>query len=191
MEKNLILAGVGGQGILTISYLICNASLDKGWNFKQAEVHGMAQRGGAVQSHLRVSSEPIASDLIPHGKADLLLSVEPLETLRYLEYLSSNGWVVTSIDPYKNIPDYPEHDDLLKILEKLPNKILVDSKKIAQDVGSVRTQNVIMLGVAAPKLGFSAEDFFPHLEALFKHKGEKIVQTNKDAIQAGYRLGSE
>ena len=190
MEKNLILAGVGGQGILTISYLICNASLEKNWNFKQAEVHGMAQRGGQVQSHLRISDKPIASDLIPKGRADLILSVEPLEVLRYLEYLKEDGLVVTSIDPYINIPNYLAEDDLMQKLNALPNKILVDSKKLATEAGSHRVQNIVMLGAAAPTLGFVPEDFFPHLEALFGRKGEKIVDTNKKAIKMGFKLGT-
>ncbi len=190
MNKNIILAGVGGQGILTISYLICNAALDKNLNFKQAEVHGMAQRGGAVQSHLRISDKPIASDLIPKGTADMILSVEPLEVFRYTDYLRPDAFVITNTDPYINIPDYPDSSDLQKMLGALPNKILLDSKAIARDIGSLRVQNIVMLGAASPQLGFVPEDFYPHLEKLFSRKGEKIVKQNKDAINAGYVIGS-
>ena len=97
MEKNIILAGVGGQGILSIAFVIDHAALDAGFNFKQAEVHGMAQRGGAVQSNLRYGDGEIWSDIIPMGKADMVLSVEPLEAMRYWQYLRPGGWVVTSL----------------------------------------------------------------------------------------------
>jgi indolepyruvate ferredoxin oxidoreductase, beta subunit len=189
MEKNLILCGVGGQGILSISFVICNAALEKGWNFKQAEVHGMAQRGGAVQSHLRIASSPIASDLIPTGQADLILSVEPLEVFRYIDYLKPDGMVITSNVPYVNISNYPDESQIASLLDRLPNKIVVNSKEIAQSIGSTRIQNIIMLGTAAPILGFKPEDFYPSLEQLFQRKGDKIVQMNKDAVLKGYELG--
>jgi len=187
MKRDIILAGVGGQGILSISYLICNAALDRGWNFKQAEVHGMAQRGGAVQSHLRISDQPIQADLIPQGCADIILSVEPMEVFRYIQYLHSDGIVVTSTEPYKNIPNYPEQDYLMSLFEPIKSKVLVDSKKIAKECGSHRSQNIVMLGAGIPTLGFDVNEFDKHLEALFGRKGEKIVQVNKDAIRAGYQ----
>ena len=98
MKKDIILAGVGGQGILSIATVIGEAALAEGWNIKQAEVHGMSQRGGDVQSNLRLSTEPIASDLIAKGGADVIISLEPMEALRYLEYLKKRMWTaVTSI----------------------------------------------------------------------------------------------
>ena len=99
MKKDIILAGVGGQGILSIATVIGQAALAEGWYLKQAEVHGMSQRGGEVQSHLRISTEPIWSDLIPQGKADIILSLEPLEALRYVPWLAPEGCVVTSSVP--------------------------------------------------------------------------------------------
>ncbi len=137
MKQDIILAGVGGQGILSIAFVIDNAALADGLQFKQAEVHGMAQRGGAVQSHLRLSSERIWSDLIPKGEADLILSVEPLEALRYFDYLRPDGIVVTSSTPYKNIPDYPDLDRLLGEVAKAGGSVIVDSEKLAKEAGTV------------------------------------------------------
>src|SRR4030042_5605627 len=113
MKQDIILAGVGGQGILSIAFVIAGAALEDGLEVKQAEVHGMSQRGGAVQSHLRLSQERIFSDLIPKGEADLILSVEPLEALRYVDYLRPEGMVVSSRPPFVNIPDYPDLGTIL------------------------------------------------------------------------------
>lgn len=185
MKLDMILAGVGGQGILSISYLICRAALTRGLNFKQAEVHGMAQRGGAVQSHLRISEHVIASDLIPLGGASLILSVEPLEAFRYTQFLNPDGRVISSTVPFINIPNYPDLGQLIQKFDAFPNRILIDSKAIAQAVGNIKTQNLVMLGAASKTMGFSVDEFDPLIEELFARKGEKIVQINKDAIRAG------
>jgi indolepyruvate ferredoxin oxidoreductase beta subunit len=111
MKNDIILSGVGGQGILSIAAAIGLAAVESELFLKQSEVHGMSQRGGDVQSHLRLSDKSIASDLIPYGRADLIISVEPMESLRYLPWLSKDGWLVTSSNPYINIPDYPPPED--------------------------------------------------------------------------------
>ena len=149
MKQDIILAGVGGQGILSIAYVIDNAALADGLFFKQAEVHGMAQRGGAVQSHMRLSDGTIWSDLIPKGGADMILSVEPLEALRYLDYLKPDGIVVTSSTPFRNIPDYPEVDKVLEAIRKAPRSVIVDSEKLAKEAGTVKAQNIVLLGAAS------------------------------------------
>lgn len=131
MQKNIIIAGVGGQGILTIASIIDLAAMNLGLNLKQAEVHGMSQRGGAVESHLRISSKEIYSDLIPLGKADLILSIEPMESLRYLPFLSPEGIIVTTTEPYENIGNYPDIDDLLNNIRMSAKHLLVDAKIIA------------------------------------------------------------
>ncbi|MBN1356050.1 indolepyruvate oxidoreductase subunit beta [bacterium] len=189
MEKNMILCGVGGQGILSISYVICNAALANGWNFKQAEVHGMAQRGGAVQSHLRIADKPIASDLIPEGRADLILSVEPLEVFRYIGFLKPDGIIITSTVPYVSIDNYPDAEFMQANLQRLPHKILIDAKEIAQSIGSPKVQNIVILGAAAHSLGFVPENFDTALEELFGRKGEDILRMNKQAVRKGYELG--
>ncbi len=189
MEKNLILAGVGGQGILSIAFVIDNAALDAGYQFKQAEVHGMSQRGGAVQSHLRYADHPIHSDLIPTGRVDMVLSVEPLEVLRYWKTLSPEGWVVSSITPYINIPDYPDMDELLTQLVSFENVVLVDAGKIAQAAGNLRAQNMATLGAASPLLDFDDEQLLKYVRVLFGAKGEKIVAVNEKAYRYGKAAG--
>jgi indolepyruvate ferredoxin oxidoreductase beta subunit len=189
MQKNIILAGVGGQGILSIAYVIDNAALDAGCQFKQAEVHGMAQRGGAVQSHLRYSDGDIHSDLVPVGTAQLILSVEPLEVLRYWHYLEPTGAVVTSVTPYVNIPDYPDLDQLLEDLAQFDNLIMVDTALLARAAGNLRSQNMVALGAAAPQLDFTDDQLLVHVESLFAAKGEKIVDVNKKAFRYGVAAG--
>jgi indolepyruvate ferredoxin oxidoreductase beta subunit len=189
MEKNIILAGVGGQGILSIAFVIDNAALDAGFHFKQAEVHGMAQRGGAVQSNLRYGDSQIWSDIIPTGKADMVLSVEPLEVLRYQHYLRPGGWVVTSTTPYVNIPDYPETDALMAELAEFENIIMVDTAHFARAAGNLRSQNMVAVGAASPLLDFSEDSLLAFVEMLFSRKGEKIVAVNQRAFKLGRDAG--
>jgi indolepyruvate ferredoxin oxidoreductase beta subunit len=189
MEKNIILAGVGGQGILSIAFVIDNAALDAGFHFKQAEVHGMAQRGGAVQSNLRYGDSEIWSDIIPTGKADMVLSVEPLEVFRYRHYLRPGGWVVTSTTPYVNIPNYPEIDGLLDQLAGFENIILVDTAHFARAAGNLRAQNMVTVGAASPLLDFEEDRMLAFVETLFSRKGEKIVAVNQRAFRYGRTAG--
>jgi indolepyruvate ferredoxin oxidoreductase beta subunit len=189
MDKNIILAGVGGQGILSIAFVIDNAALDAGFQFKQAEVHGMAQRGGAVQSNLRYGDSEIWSDIIPTGKADMVLSVEPLEVLRYRHYLRPGGWVVTSTTPYVNIPNYPETDELFTELARFENIVMIDTAHFARAAGNLRAQNMVAVGAASPLLDFEEERLLTFVEALFSRKGEKIVAVNQRAFRLGRAAG--
>jgi len=186
MKTDIILAGVGGQGILTIAATIGMAAVNKGLYLKQSEVHGMSQRGGDVQSNLRISDSPIYSDLIPKGCADIILSVEPMEGLRYLNYLKKDGFLITNSTPYKNIPDYPEMDDLMKVLENIPKKIIIDADSIAKEVGSAKASNIVMLGAAAPFIGLSILELEGGIKSLFGRKGEELVELNIRALHAGY-----
>ena len=185
MKKDIRLAGVGGQGILSIAAVIGMAAVESGLYLKQAEVHGMSQRGGAVQSHLRVSDRPIASDLIPEGSCDMILSVEPMEALRYLPFLSGDGWVVTSNKPFPNIDDYPEEEALFEEIRKVKNHLIVDAYSIARDLGSQKVSNIVMLGAASDKLGITPESLKGAIGALFGRKGEEMVQLNIAALEAG------
>jgi indolepyruvate ferredoxin oxidoreductase beta subunit len=185
MKQDIILAGVGGQGILSIAFVIDNAALADGLQFKQAEVHGMAQRGGAVQSHLRLSSGRIWSDLIPKGEADMILSVEPLEALRYFEYLNPDGIVVTSSTPYKNIPDYPDLDKILAAVRRVQRSVIVDSEKIAKEAGTSKAQNIVMLGAASPFLVLKEASLRSLVEVLFKSRGAAMVESNLKAFELG------
>ena len=189
-KQDIILAGVGGQGILSIAYVIDNAAQEEGLFLKQAEVHGMAQRGGAVQSYLRLSDQTIFSDLIPRGGVDMILSIEPLEAVRYLDALTPKGVVVSSSTPYRNIPDYPDLDRLLSQLRSAPRAVVVDSEKLAKEAGSSRAQNMVMLGAAAPFLILREEILRRFVEALFKPRGEGLVATNLKAFDLGRRAAS-
>lgn len=186
MKKDIILGGVGGQGILTIATTIGLAALSEGLQLKQSEVHGMSQRGGDVQSHLRLSSDPIASDLIPEGKADMIISVEPLEALRYFNMLNrENGWLISSTNPFKNIADYPDLEKVLAEIWKLPRYITIDADKIAQTQGSIRAANIVVLGAASPFIGLKYSSLEDAIRQLFSRKGESLVQLNLKALKAG------
>jgi len=185
MKQDIILAGVGGQGIISIAYVIASTALEEGLELKQAEVHGMSQRGGAVQSHLRISQERIWSDLIPRGEADLVLSVEPLETLRYVDYLRPGGMVIASRTPFVNIRDYPEVEMLLGKIREIPRHLIIDSEKLAKESGSSRTQNMVMLGAAARYLMVKEENLTKFIKVLFERRGETIVAANLKAFALG------
>lgn len=188
MKTDIILSGVGGQGILSIAAVIGEAALCEGLYMKQAEVHGMSQRGGDVQSNLRLSDQPIASDLIPLGAADLIISLEPMEALRYLPYLKKDGWLVTNSQPLVNIPNYPDVEKLKAELDKLPHKVVLDVDVIAKEAGSVRASNIVMLGAATPFLGIEFEKIADGVRRIFERKGEEVVNLNLRALQAGYDL---
>ena len=188
MKVDIILAGVGGQGILSIATCIGMAALNNQLNIKQAEVHGMSQRGGAVQSHLRISDRPIASDLISLGNADLILSVEPMESLRYLPYLSEHGWLVTNSNPYLNIPDYPDMEAIKEQIALIPNHVLLDADKIASDLGSRKISNMVVLGAAIPFIGIPYGHFESGIRALFGRKGEEMVLLNLEALRKGQEI---
>ena len=185
MKLDMIISGVGGQGILSISTIIGTAVVKKGLHFKQAEVHGMSQRGGDVQSHLRISDKPISSDLIQKGKAKMILSVEPMESLRYLPYLEKDGWVVTNSKPFVNIPNYPNVDEILAEIKKVPQNIVIDADKIATEIGTTQVMNVVMLGAASGFMPFEFSELQDAIKAIFGAKGENVVQMNLKALEMG------
>ena len=172
MKKDIILSGVGGQGILSIATVIGKAALKDGLYMKQAEVHGMSQRGGDVQSNLRISDQPIASDLIPTGKCDLIISLEPMEALRYLPYLSPEGWLVTNEAPFINIPNYPAEEDIKAEINKLPHKIMLNVNEVAKEVGSPRVANIVLLGATIPFLGIDYAKVQDSIREIFQRKGD-------------------
>ena len=218
MKTDIILCGVGGQGILSIATIIGEAAMNENLYIKQAEVHGMSQRGGDVQSNLRISSNPIASDLIPKGGAevhgmsqrggdvqsnlrissnpiasdlipkggaDVIISMEPMEALRYLPYLSKEGWIITSSTPFVNIPNYPDIEVIKADLQKLPNVIMLDIEEKAKDAGVPRSANVILLGAAQKALGIEYEKLEDAIRRVFGRKGEAIVEANIKALAIG------
>ena len=188
MQINIILAGVGGQGILSIAAVIDRAALQSGLTIRQTEVHGMSQRGGAVQSHLRISNRDIYSDLIAEGSANLILSVEPLEALRYLPFLAHAGRVITSTDPFINMEGYPTMEDILTELHRTHRPVLVNAAELAREAGNSRTSNMVMLGAASPFIGIAATQLEESIEALFHAKGPDIVAVNIRAFRKGAQL---
>ena len=192
MKRDIILAGVGGQGILSTAAIIGLAAIEKGWYLKQAEVHGMSQRGGDVQSHLRISEDPIYSDLIPFGQADMILSVEPMESLRYMPYLNKEtGWLVTNDMPFVNIPNYPDQEIIYGEIRKVKNHILINAEDIAKDLKSPKSANVVMLGAAIAQLGIERKYFESAIKGLFGRKGEEIVNVNIAALEAGIKFAEQ
>ena len=184
MKKDLILCGVGGQGILSIATIIGEAAVAAGLNLKQAEVHGMSQRGGSVESHLRLSDTTICSDLIPRGEADIIISMDSMEALRYLPYLNANGWVITSSLPFRNIPDYPE--PALGEVRALPHVKMLDIEQRAKELGLTKGANVILLGMAAANLGIlTATQLREAVSRIFASKGQTVVENNLKAFDAG------
>jgi indolepyruvate ferredoxin oxidoreductase beta subunit len=188
MKTDIILSGVGGQGILSIAAVIGEAALKEGLYMKQSEVHGMSQRGGDVQSNLRLSDRPVASDLIPRGQANLIISLEPMESLRYLPYLRADGWLVTNTRPFVNIPNYPPLESIMDELVRLPRRVLLDVEAIAQQTGSPRTANIVMLGASTPFLGIAYAKIAEGVRSIFERKGEAIVSLNLKALRAGFKV---
>jgi indolepyruvate ferredoxin oxidoreductase, beta subunit len=191
MKIDIILAGVGGQGILSIAATIGLAAVEAGLYLKQAEVHGMSQRGGDVQSHLRLSDKEVASDLIPFGKADMIISIEPMEGLRYLPYLKKDGWLITNTKPFINISNYPDEEKLMAEIKALPNHIALDADSVASELGSVKAANMVILGAASPFLDIDFEKLQNAIRALFGRKGEEMVNLNLEAIRAGRKFAFE
>ena len=185
MKIDIILSGVGGQGILSIAATIGLAAVENNLFLKQSEVHGMSQRGGDVQSHLRLSDKQISSDLIPLGKADVIISVEPMESLRYLPWLSESGWLVTNSNPFDNITDYPAIEEIVQEIKKIDNHIIVDADTIAKEIGSSRSGNMVILGAASPFIDIPFTSLEKAIRKLFGRKGEEIVELNLKALKAG------
>lgn len=187
MKKDIKLSGVGGQGILSIATVIGEAATEAGLHLKQAEVHGMSQRGGDVQSDLRLSTNEIFSDQISLGKADLIISMEPMEAMRYLPYLSKEGVIVTSSKPFVNIPNYPDEDALLAELDAMPHVARLDIEQLAKDNGIPKSANMILLGMATRYVEIiSAEQMKQAIRMIFNRKGEQVVNDNLKAFNIGY-----
>ena len=185
MKTDIILCGVGGQGILSIATIIGEAAMNENLYIKQAEVHGMSQRGGDVQSNLRISSNPINSDLIAKASADVIISMEPMEALRYLPYLSKTGWIITSSAPFVNIPNYPDMEVIKADLAKIQNVIMLDIENIAKENNIPRSANVILLGAAQKALGIEYEKLEDAIRRVFGSKGDSVVEANIKALALG------
>ncbi|MCF6213683.1 MAG: indolepyruvate oxidoreductase subunit beta [Flavobacteriaceae bacterium] len=185
MKINIILAGVGGQGILSIAAILDTAALQKNLYVKQSEVHGMSQRGGAVESHVRISDKPIFSDLIPSGKADLIIALEPMELLRYLPFLKKEGWLVSDSNPFDNIAHYPDLKGVLSEIETHKNHIILDALNTAKKIGNSKAANMVLLGASIGILPFTEAVVLAAIKKLFSKKGERIIKLNTAAFLKG------
>ncbi|MDA3851143.1 MAG: indolepyruvate oxidoreductase subunit beta [Spirochaetaceae bacterium] len=185
MKYDIILCGVGGQGVLSVAAAIATASSIEGLKVRQSEVHGMAQRGGAVLSHLRISDAEIPGDLVPKGSADLILSMEPLESLRYLDYLKPNGSLITGGDPYDNIPNYPEIEGLHESIDRLPKSRIIPAKELARQAKNPKASNMVLVGAASSTLPLKMESLKKAIELLFQRKGKEIIEKNLHALDLG------
>ena len=185
MRRDVILAGVGGQGLLSIAAVIGHAALERGLDLRQCEVHGMAQRGGVVQSHIRYADAPLYSDLVREGTADLVLALEPMEGLRYLPFLHQDGALVTNSVPVRNIPDYPDLERILAEIRALPRHCIVDAGALAEEAGSAQSANLVLLGAATPFLSLPEDALESSLRAVFAGKEARIVEANARAFRLG------
>lgn len=191
MKTNIILSGVGGQGILTIAAVLDTAALSENLHIKQSEVHGMSQRGGAVQSHVRISDKEIYSDLIPEGKADLILSVEPMELLRYMPFLNKKGWLITDSNPFVNTGNYPEIKDIYEQIKKHPFHVIINATDVAKKIGNSKVANMVLLGAASSIIPLSEESLLAAIKKLFQYKSEKIISLNIEAFLEGKKIAKE
>ncbi len=185
MKYDIVCSGVGGQGVLSVAALVAYAAMKEGLSVRQSEVHGMAQRGGAVMSFLRLSDEPIASDLIPRGYADMILSMEPMESLRYLDYLSPDGVIVTASEPFVNISNYPDLEALLSAVKSVPGSHLVDTQRLAKEGGFPRATNIVLVGAASRFLPLAYDRIAEGIREFFSSKGENVVEGNLAALKLG------
>lgn len=185
MKSEIILSGVGGQGILSIASVIGLAAVKNNLFLKQSEIHGMSQRGGSVQAHLRISDKQIFSDLIPEGEANLILSLEPMESLRYLPWLSNDGWLITNSAPFININDYPPVEEITNEIRKIKNHLIIDADAIAKEAGSHRSGNMVLLGAASSFIDIPLKSLINGVVNLFGRKGEEVVKVNLAAFKAG------
>ncbi len=190
-KYDIILSGVGGQGVLSVAAVISIAAMKDGYTLRQSEVHGMAQRGGAVLAHMRISKSVIASDLIPLGCADVVLSMEPMESLRYVNFLKPEGILISAAAPYENIPDYPDLEGIHKKIESLKRSRIIDAKALAKEAGTMKAVNMVMVGALSSQLDIREESIVEAVKEIFASKGEKIVAANLKAVELGKKTGAE
>lgn len=182
---DIILSGVGGQGVLSLATVIAAAAKNAGWHVRQSEVHGMAQRGGSVLAHLRMGRQPVPGDLIPRGRADLILAMEPLEALRYTDYLKSDGALISSSEPFVNIDDYGDVERFLAVLRTVPRSCILPASELGKAAGNARSANLVLVGAASVFMPLSPADLDGAIATIFGRKGQEMVDLNRRALASG------
>ena len=190
-KYDIILSGVGGQGVLSVAAVISIAAMKDGYTLRQSEVHGMAQRGGAVLAHMRISKSTIASDLIPKGSADVVLSMEPMESLRYVDFLKPEGRLISAAAPYENIPNYPDLKEIHNKINNLKYSKIIDAKVLAKEAGTMKSVNMVMVGALSAELDIKKESIVEAIKNIFASKGEKIITANLKALDLGQKYGEK
>ncbi|MHA2298400.1 MAG: indolepyruvate ferredoxin oxidoreductase subunit beta [Candidatus Hodarchaeales archaeon] len=195
-KYEIVLCGVGGQGILTVTDIICNTALQKGLKVRGSETHGMAQRGGSVMSNIRIGKD-IHAPLIPERSADVILALEPIEALRYARYVKPDGCVIfnnyTIPPPNLNL-DKKEYPPIDKIIENLKdftdNFVQVNATKLAEQAGAIISQNIVLLGAFAALEGspITKDDLLAEMKRYIK---SKFVEMNLTAFESGYKATKE
>jgi len=191
MKYDVILAGVGGQGVLSVASIIAHAAMNEGLNVRQSEVHGMAQRGGAVLAHMRISDKIISGDLVPKGGADMILAMEPLESLRYVSYLKPDGILVTAAEPFNNISNYPDIKEIHSSVKRLPRWKIIKSASLAKEAGLAKAVNTVMVGAASCFLPVKDQSIEKIIERTFAKKGVNIAGANIKAFRLGQSACSQ
>ena len=186
-KSNILIVGVGGQGTLLASVLLGNLALDKGYDVKLSEVHGMAQRGGSVVTHVKISEDIVNSPLIEQGDADIIIAFEELEAYRWLPYLKKGGTMYVNTQQILPMPvimgqaEYP--DNIMETLENQAGKVKAfDALEIAERCGSIKAVNVVLLGAASRDLPFDEAAWVKVIEENVK---PKFVELNKNAFEEG------
>jgi indolepyruvate ferredoxin oxidoreductase beta subunit len=190
-EFNIVLAGVGGQGVLLAAEILGTAAIKEGLNVRVSEIHGMAQRGGALVSNVRIG-EKVSAPTVLEGRADVLLGFEPLETLRNLKFVSEKTLVVMSdetIPPTELAAKMMKYPSLEENVEKIhrftKNVIIVEAAKLAREAGSILTRNTVLIGALAAtgKIPFKTESL---MEASRELVPAKYLDVNVKAFELGY-----
>ena len=184
--KNIMIVGVGGQGTLLTSRIIGKTALENGYDVKISEVHGMAQRGGSVVTFVRYGKK-VCEPIVEEGCADIIISFERLEAMRYFHFLNKGGKLIINdcrIDPMTVVigaSQYPEN-----IIENLSSKVdvsSIDGGKIAKELGNSKVLNSVVLGLAAKHIGFNKEDW---IKVLQETVPPKTIELNTKAFLLGY-----
>ena len=187
MNKSIILVGVGGQGTITTSTILSKGLIEKGYDVKMSEIHGMSQRGGTVVTQIKYG-EKVYSPIIGDGEADLIVSFEKVEATRALNYLKEGGTIVTDTCEINSMPvltgvaKYP-HDSIEDLKKVCPNVVVVEARKVAEEMGNVKVQNIVLLGALVKRLGIDDIDW---KDIVAKNVPAKLVDLNLQAFDHGY-----